>query len=284
MSTFKPTEYECVFERTMDQQQQQLPVTANYKFGFTNNTELVWDPMPIKAFGRIMRTTNQELSLLIKEYYGKTFHDLRGTFIQWDGQQMILTIYFSKNMEPLPEGKIGNLVDISVSPDGRPTYYAMKQALQNKAMGKRYSLNDETKLLLSDICYGGRTQAKPSNLKFWNQAISEMWLPTGDPFYGPRVGQLLLCVRGCFDFHRVLSKLYGRRMVIETTKSQEGAETIETNCYSNAAYEARYIKPVPNNPNVFVMHIEQFDKAAVERITVEENPVRPLAANGIVCF
>ena len=283
MSTFKATDIDSVFERTEDQQKQPLPVTANYKFGFTNNTEIVWDPITFSAFGRIMRTTNQDISVLIKEYYGKTFHDLRGTFIQWDGQQMILTIYFSKNMEPCPEGKIENLVDISAASNGN-NYFVMKQAIHNKAMGKRYSLNDETKLLLSDICYGGRQQAKPNNTKFWNQAISDMWLPTADPFYGPRTGQLLLCVRGCFDFHRVLSKLFGRRMVVETTKQQEGSEIIETNHYSNAAYEARYIKPVPNNPNVFVMHIEQFDKNAVDRIMVQENPVQPLRANGIVCF
>ena len=287
MSTFRETGIEGVLDRTKDRNNQDLPITTQYQYGFTNNTELRWEPASFYGFGRIMRTTNKDLSLLIKEYYARTFHDIRGVFIGWDGRQFITSIYFSKNMEMKPDNKIENLVDISVAPKGQTSYYALRQALDNKVAGKRYTLNDETKLLLSDICFGGRQNAKPQNAKFWNAAIKEIWVPAGDIFYNPRAGQLVLSVSGCFDIHRILSKLFGRRMVVETSKvkDQQTGEIMDENKYSDAGFEARFIKPVLfNDPNVFIMHIEQFDKAAVEKFNATENPIRPLVSNGIVCF
>ena len=46
-----------------------------------------------------------------------------------------------------------NLVDITAAPKSGASLYALKQAVDNKTAGKRYTLNDQTKLLLSDICY-----------------------------------------------------------------------------------------------------------------------------------
>lgn len=286
MSTFKETAFSNILERTKDKDGNDLQPQIDYGDGLNENCELIWEPSPFVSFGKIMRMTNRDLAVAIKNYYYQTFHDLRGIFIGWDGSNFNVDFYFSKNMEPKPDEKIYNLVDITAAPKSGASLYALKQAVDNKSAGKRYTLNDQTKLLLSDICYGGRNNAKPQNTKFWQSRIREIWIPSTDTFYNPRAGQLVLSVSGCFDIHRILSKLFGKRMVVETStfKDEASGKDKAQNRISDAAYEARYIRPVINEPHVFIMNIEQFDKAAVEKITTMENPIRPLLHNGIVYF
>ena len=286
MSTFKETAFTNILERTTDKDGTALEPKIDFGNGLNENCELYWEPSPFVSFGKIMRTTNRDLSICIKNYYAQTFHDLRGVYIMWDGVNFNTEMYFSKNMEPKPADKIDNLVDITAAPKSGASLYALKQAVDNKTAGKRYTLNDQTKLLLSDICYGGRNNAKPQNTKFWQSRIREIWIPSTDTFYNPRAGQLVLSVSGCFDIHRILSKLFGKRMVVETSMYHDDASGKDKaqNRSSDAAYEARYIRPVINEPHVFVMNIEQFDKPAVEKITTIENPIRPLIHSGIVYF
>ena len=286
MSTFKETAFSNIMERTADRDGNALQPHVEYGDGLNDCCELVWTPANFVSFGKLMRTTNRDLSLAIKNYYAQTFHDIRGVYIAWDGVNFSVDMYFSKNMEPKPADKIDNLIDITAAPKSGASLYALKQAVDNKTAGKRYTLNDQTKLLLSDVCFGGKNNAKPQNIKFWQSRIREVWIPATDTFYNPRAGQLILSVTGCFDLHRILSKMFGRRMVVETllAKEENSNNTKVQNRTSDAAYEARYIRPVVNEPYTFIMNIEQFDKSAVERITTAENPIKPLVHSGLFYF
>jgi hypothetical protein len=144
-------------------------------------------------------------------------------------------------------------------------------------------LNDQTKLLLSDIMFGGRDANKPTNGR-WNQYISEVWVPTSDWTFNPRAGELLIKVAGCFDIRRVLQKLFGNNMVTKTETYRDGDSAKAKNYSSEPAYEARFIKYVYNEPNVFIMNIEQFDKSAVEEINVKENPIRRSTVSGVIYY
>jgi len=282
MVTFEETQYENVVVKQSEDKNH----TPKMYGSLPEDAKLNWDACQFEAFGSIMRTTNRDVALAIKEYYAKTFHDLRGIYISWNGKQFETEIFFAKNMSPKPENKIENLIDITSRTSGQ-SLFDLKQIIDNRATGKKYILNDETKLLLSDIVYGGRQNGRPDNRKIWNDvSVTPIQVPAGDPFYNPRACQIILRVAGIFDFHRILSKLYGTRMVVSTevaTDSETG-QTKMRNITADAAYEARYIKPVMNEPYVFIMNIERFSKAKVESIIMQENPVKPLYANGIMCF
>lgn len=282
MATFEETKFENVVTKVTEGSN-----TQPRMFGILpENSKLMWDSVPFEAFGRIMRTTNRDIALAIKLLYEKTFHDLRGVYISWDGKQFITELFFAKNMAPKPDNKIENLIDVTTRTSGQ-SLFDLKQIIDNKASGKKYILNDETKLLLSDIVYGGEQNGKPDNRKIWNdRTVMPIRVPSGDPFYNPNACQIVLRVTGIFDFHRILTKLFGSRMVIKTEVVNDPSSNKPKmqNISADAAYEARYIKPVINEPYVFIMNIEQFSKAKVESIIMQENPVRPLYANGIMCF
>ena len=258
--------------------------------GISEFAELQWTPVSFKAFGKIMRTTNRLLASAIREYYSKTFHDLRGVNIVYEPSraQFFTEFFFSKNINQCPSNKIDNLRDLTtISGTDKHSLYYQKQVIENRSMGRHYTINDKTRLLLSDIMFGGRNANKP-NAKVWNQphVIDEITVPTSSLGFNPRAVDILVRVAGgVFDFHRILSKLFGGRMIVETKSFVDDAgNTRNKNISVEAAYEARYIKPVPNEPFVFTMNIEQFDKNGVEELVLKENPVRSLAANGIIYY
>ena len=273
-------------DKTTDKDGNQIQ-NLKYYGNMSENAELKFDPLPFEAFGKMARTTNRALSTAIKEYYGKIFHDLRGAYIAYVPGAMapfVTELYFAKNSAPMPTGKIENLTDLTTINRDRNNLFYQKQVVDNKAVGKHYTLNEQTKLLLGDIMFGGKDACKPNNNK-WNQYINEVWVPTGDFTFNPRAGELLLRVSGCFDIHRILTKIYGTAMVTRTVVEDDGSgEPKAKNFSAEGAYEARFIKYAFNEPNVFVMNIEQFDKSAVEEMTVRENPIRRNMVSGVVYY
>lgn len=276
-----------ISDRTKDKDGNDLANLKMYN-GISENARLEWDSLTFEAFGKIERTTNRALSTTIREYLSKTFHDIRGVNILYNpgpgnNQPFVLEMYFAKNQAPLADGKIENLTDITVAAKGTSLYY-QKQVVDNKAAGKHYTLNDETKVLLGDLMFGGKDANKPNNGR-WNQYISEIWVPSSDFTFNPRAGELLLKVSGCFDIHRILQKLYGNTMITKTQGfTDDQGNTKARNFSSEAAYEVRFIRFAYNEPTVFIMNIEQFDKSAVEEMTVKENPIRRATVSGVVYY
>ena len=185
--------------------------------------------------------------------------------------QIAVEMFFERNTEPLPDNKIMNL-DSLVDPVGsgsRANMYERMNVVQNRRMGKTFTLNNETKLLLSKFMYGGKNANMPNNNKVWGNenVLREIHIPTNDPFRrGYNTDRIM--VRGSgLDIRRILQELYGRDIITKTVANESG----DTNYRSEARYDIRFIKA--NTDGTFIMHIEQFDSAAIEKIFIKENPM-----------
>lgn len=246
---------------------------------------LDWAPITFESFGRTTRVTNDELSRKIYAAFSESFHDLIGANITCTpggngGSNFNLELFFEQNTDPRPAGKIENLVNLT-SPNGAKGLFAKNQIVQNRVNNKNFTLNDETRMLLSEFMYGGKDHNKYSDAKTWSKWIRQIPIPVraySDPFYrnGDRI---VICVGG-LDLRRVLQKLYGKEMVISTSTSADG--TIVNNT-ATAFYEVRFIKMSQNGNGTFIMNIEQFDKGAVEFYTARENP-QMVQNTGIVYY
>lgn len=237
------------------------------------NSRLEWSPIPFESFGKTTRIHSDELARKIRAAFGETFHDLCGANVIYENNNFVVKLYFAYNLDPIPEGKIRNLISLtntSPSDSSNMGLYQKMNVIQNRYDGKRYTINDETKLLLSDFMYGGRQANKP-NSKSWNnpdpkhKRIVEIAEPISS--YGNRNAErTIVSIQNDIDLRRVLQKLYGDDMVIKT---QSGLDS-DINSHAKALYEPRFVKYCANG--TFIMNIEQFDKGAVEQFAIQENP------------
>lgn len=233
-----------------------------------NNEEkelhLQWEARPFRPFGKTTRINSKQLSIDIKEQFQQTFHELAGCLVTFS-RNFEVTLFFEKNVEACPEGKITSLVDFT-NPQGlnRSNLMDGMRYLNNKTSGKTFELNSETKALLSDFMFGGRNANRD-----WKQLVSERRMPT-DPYNMnpnmPRGERILIAVTG-FDIRRIIEAMYGSVMVTDTY--EEDGQII--NVTAKAMYEVKYAKP--KNDGTFMINIEQFDVKKVEELTREENPV-----------
>lgn len=241
----------------------------------SENAMLVWQPQTFTAFGRMMHMTNGQICTLIKEYYAQTFHDLRGVMLHYyptptGTGNFVMELCFSKNPQPCPDGKIENLTDLTINMSGSRNIYAARQVSNNRALGKHYTLNEKTKLLLADVMYGGKDNKtnKPES-NSWASFIQERPQPVTNIMYPMQAVEMLVWVSGCFDFHRVLKKVFGSRMVIDTVMDENGKTK---NVTGNAVYKARFINYKINQPAIFTIQIEQFDPDQVKKMAEENSP------------
>lgn len=242
-----------------------------YGMDFDGSETLKWQPETFEAFGKTTRKNSADLSRQIFAHFSQTFHELRGcNMIVLPNGQIGVELYFERNTEPLPNGKIMNL-DSLIDPVGgsRTNMYERMNIVQNRRMGKAFTLNNETKLLLSKFMYGGKNANMPNNNKVWGNenVLREVHIPTNDPFRrGFNSDRILVRVSG-LDIHKILQELYGRDIITKTVVDKDG----DINHRSEARYEVRFIKALVDGS--FIMNIEQFDTAAIERIFMQENPI-----------
>lgn len=271
-------------DEILQQEQQQPDLNgAKPKVGeIPADSRLEWTPLEFKSLGKVMRTTNDELARTIKEAYMESFHDLRGVNIVYAPPSgFIVELFFELNTEPLESGKIRNVIDLT-EPNKDVDLFSMMQATQNKMNGKKYTLNDETKLLLSDCMFGGRNAKdnRPKS-KAWDNRISEVHVSLtsyGDMMFNnkPRPERILVKVVG-LDIKKVVQKLYGDDMIIKTVTDGNS----DTNIHARARYDVRFIDVNPNG--TFNIHIEQFDADAVKQFVLKKNPQIQMAP-GIVMY
>lgn len=244
-----------------------------YGMDFDGSEVIKWQSETFEAFGKTTRINSAELSRKIYNHFKQTFHELKGcNLVAMPNNQFMVEMFFERNTEPLPNGKIMNL-DSLIDPVGRGgsnnNLYERMQVTQNRRMGKTFTLNNETKLLLSKFMYGGKNANLPNNKKVWgNDAVlREVHIPVTDPFRrGYNTDRILVRVSG-LDIRRILQELYGRDMITKTVANESG----DTNYRSEARYEVRFVKA--NTDGTFIMNIEQFDSAAIEQIFMRENPI-----------
>lgn len=243
-----------------------------YGMDFNGSESIKWQPETFEAFGKTTRINSAELSRKIYNHFKQTFHELKGcNMVVLANAQIAVELFFERNTEPLPDGKIMNL-DSLVDPVGsgsKANLYERMQVTQNRRMGKTFTLNNETKLLLSKFMFGGKNANLPNNNKVWGNenVLREVHIPVNDPFLrGYNTDRILVRVSG-LDIRRILQELYGRDIITKTVANESG----DTNYRSEARYEVRFIKA--NTDGTFIMNIEQFDSAAIEKIFMQENPI-----------
>ena len=243
-----------------------------YGMDFDGSESLKWQPESFEAFGKTTRINSAELSRKIYAHFSQTFHELKGcNMVVLPNMQIGVELYFERNTESLPSGKIMNLDSLvdPVSSGSRANLYERMQVTQNRRLGKTFTLNNETKLLLSKFMFGGKAANLPNNNKVWGNenTLREVHIPVNDPFRrSMNTDRILVRVSG-LDIRRILQELYGRDIVTKTVANESG----DTNYRSEARYEVRFIKA--NVDGSFIMNIEQFDSAAIEKIFMQENPI-----------
>lgn len=246
---------------------------VEYGMDFDGTETIKWQPETFEAFGKTTRINSADLSRKICAHFKQTFHELKGcNMVVLPNGQIAVELFFERNTEPLPDGKIMNL-DSLIDPVGtgstKANLYERMQVTQNRRMGKAFTLNNETKLLLSKFMFGGKNANLPNNNKVWGNEniLREVHIPVNDPFRrGYNTDRILVRVTG-LDIRRILQEMYGRDIVTKTVSNESG----DTNYRSEARYEVRFIKAMVDGS--FIMNIEQFDSAAIEKIFMQENPI-----------
>jgi len=243
---------------------------VEYGNGFDGTEALKWQPETFEAFGKTTRVNSADLSRKICAYFKQTFHEVKGCNMRLlPNGQIAVDLFFERNTESLPAGKIMNLDSLIDPVSGKGNLYERMQVTQNRRAGKAFTLNNETKLLLSKFMFGGKNANLPNNNKVWGNAevLSEVHIPVTDPFHRAyNTDRILVRVSG-FDIRRLVQEIYGRDIITKTVANESG----DTNYRSEARYEVRFIKGLADGS--FVMNIEQFDSAAIEAIFMKENPV-----------
>lgn len=229
---------------------------------------LDFEPITFEAFGKTTRVNSYELAKMIREMFQKKFHDVIGCNIVWDGRNFNTTLFFQNNTEPIPDGKIKNLINLQ-SNEGinSRSLWDRNQFVQRKVAGDTFALNDATKLLLSDFMYGGRQANKPNNKKAWSQNTFERKVPASPLLYQRGAENIIIGVTG-LDIKVICHKLYGNTIVTSTEYDEEGSAY--NNQSKGAFYELRFGKLMQDGS--VMINIEQFDRQKVEELTKKENP------------
>lgn len=233
------------------------------------NSRIVADIVPFKAIGEIMRISNTELCAISNSYFRPIFHDYVGSYIIPDISGMARTeLAFEHNPEPIDgDSKIANVVDLTNTHVN--DLYARARAIQYRSMGKHYTLNPETKLLLSDIMYGGRDGNKATDDKRWKQNLREQpqTLNSIHPnLIRPDTEHSYVIVSNV-DPRLLVREIFGHTMVISTKNTNGEVENINAKAY----YEVRIAKILPGANN-FMLDIIRFDVGGVQQESAKENP------------
>ena len=263
------TENNNATNKSNGQEERKIPViTGKGEELIPETASLDFEPITFEAFGKTTRINSYELARKIREMFQKKFHDVIGANITWDGKTFNTTLFFQNNTEPIPDGKIKNLINLQ-SNEGINTnsIWERNQMVQRKKAGDTFALNDATKLLLSDFMYGGRQANKPNNKQRWTQNTFERRIPAPQALYQYGAENIVIGVTG-FDIRVICHKLYGDKIVTSTEYDADGVAY--NNQSKGAYYELRFGKLMQDGS--VMINIEQFDRQKVEELVKKENP------------
>ena len=241
----------------------------NVNNGKANDTpRLEWDAEPFDKIGETTRINSKDLARKIKEKFQLNFHDCVGCKIDYmNGFKM--TLYFEYNQNPVPDGKIRNLVNFADASNIYKNDIVAKMQYRSRGMaGKTFDLNEDTKTLLREMMFGGFGNHKIN----WKEFVSEIHdrpiINMNAPFqnFNSNVERILIAVTG-FDINVVVRKLFGTRMIIDTV--QEDGKIV--NVTSNARYKVNYANKVFPDGS-FMINIERFSPEVVTQMIAKETP------------
>jgi hypothetical protein len=257
---------------TVNNRKDSKETTKTYgALGLDAKSSLDWDIFEGSKVGNTYIYTDGELSIEIRERLQKTFHDCIGIQINPEFNGIFpVSIVFKYNTQQCPEDKIRSLIDVTKirKSDGKPSFLDAKRTQLNAVNGTKYVLNDETKLLLAEFMFGGKKANMPDS-KNWDhnvrQVINQVVSPYGVPGTNNYVDIYVEVMN--VNFRALLRKLFGKSLVVSTSKDENG-QTI--NYTSSAKYDAHQTRR--NIDGTFNIKITQFDEAAVERLYAKNNP------------
>lgn len=232
------------------------------------------DPTPFKAYGKIERSTNRKLCEQIKSKLSSVFHDLAGVYISMNPtavNSFIVELFFEWNALDVPENKIRNLESLTTA--SKSNTWERMHSTYNRASGKTFTINDETKYLLAPYMYGGKNANKPKS-RNWANCISEAHMQNNNmPYFVQRgADRVFVRVTG-LDIRRLIRLVYGDTIIVETTnKVGDDGQMSAVNCASpNARYDVLFSKYLRDGE--FALNIVQYDSDATAELYAEENPV-----------
>lgn len=250
------------------------------------NSRLEMEAEPFKKIANVTRTNTKSLSLLIKSKFKPIFHDLKGVFIQYAGNNMFLTSFaFEYNPSSCGPDEIRNLIPVNQRADNKyrgGDLFDQNRRLQERYSGKTYELTDETKLLLAPFMYGDAKQNHYKS-KNWNSRITEHKESTNlsAPFmYQQQTERVYVVVQG-IDLLKILRLIYGNKMVSNTVIDENGKLK---NNLAKAFYNIRFHKMDPDNNLSAIISIEQIDKEQVEEQIQYEAPKYGMRNPGAFMF
>ena len=253
-------------------------VSANEETQQENNTVMYldWEPRPFDAFAKVSRINSKELAIMIREQYQQNFFDCIGCFIKYTVNGRFDTTLFFQDRKGEPgENQIKNLVNVANGQVIKTNnLYDRMSAVNKRMLGKTYELTDETKVLLSDVMYGGKNPSKKRN---WNDYVSERAQPASPILFQNNASQIIVAVTG-LDLNLLCRKLFGSRMITETVR--EGNKIV--NKTSDAKYQCSLSKTLSDGS--CMINIEQIDPVKVDQIARSENPAYVQQQGGILMY
>lgn len=239
--------------------------------GWDGSEEIVIEPTPFEAVGKLARIRSDDFAKKIKSAFRTTFHDLVGVNVSAVNNNILTDFYFEDNTAELPKGKIKSMVNINTNNNHTTNLFDLQTIVNNKFTGKVYKLNNATRLLLSKFVYGGPNRSKPNNLNRWENESSNECIVTQVKMPAPMGGERIILKVSNLDTNKIAQAIYGNKMVTNTIKDREDGS--ELNVVSDAMYNVRYAGLVKyDNTGLFNIIIEQFDPEAVKELTAKEDP------------
>lgn len=243
----------------------------------------------MSVIGTLTIISASELAKAVSDFYRETFHDLSGVYIgerndvdtfskiKNSGYVNIVPevqFIFENKLTPVTDGKIKNLVD-STSVFKTSSTFDKQSAINNRAVGKGFQLNKETRLLLGDIMRE-KDKSSPNNNIFWESVTSQRTAP--DMIHGTGV-RVYTIVTG-IDINKLCSKIFGNKFVVSTQAVANSDGTVsDKNKYANAMYRTTVVgKTVDPGLNKWVsqLKIERINSAYIDEKINEIN-----AANNV---
>lgn len=230
----------------------------------------------MSVIGTLTTISAYELALIASEFYKETFHDLLGVYIgesadTYSKKNNYFSLFntvpevkfiFENKLTPEPDGKIKNLVD-STSVYKTSSTFDKQAAINNRATGKGFQLNKETRLLLGDIMRD-TDKASPNNNIFWESVTQQFTTP--DMARG--VGMRVYTVVNGIDINKLCAKIYGNKFVVSTqTVANADGSVSDKNKYANVKYRTTIVNKYQDPKTkqwVCELRIERIDSGYID--------------------
>lgn len=233
----------------------------------------------MSSIGTLSMVSASELARVVSAFYKETFHDLNGVTIDRKdldtfsrvnnmGYMNLMSLLipevkfiFENKLTQVSDGKIKNLID-SASVGRSSSTFDKQNAINNRAVGKGFQLNKETRLLLRDIMLETE-KSSPDNNIFW-ESVTQQYM-VGDMVRGN--GMRVYTIVTGIDINKLCTKIYGNKFVVSTQTIANADGVSDKNKYANVKYRttiADFIVDKELNKWVPLLKIDRINSAYID--------------------